>query len=277
MADEKIKCRRPSSKSVLSNIAKPICHSPTDYGFTSVEGDGLGIRVCIIDSGMPAHADIKPKRERCIDFTDSSSGIRDVHGHSTAISGLICADNSKTVFGLAPKTDIYYVKGLNDSGAADYNNIIAGLLWSVVQKIDIVVMAFGSQFYSQTLHDAVRKAHRSGISMIAAGGNQQKSLTMADYPAGFSEVMGVCWSGAKRKKETGNWQSKSLMLNIPVRSVTTTYLNNGFVKLSGSSVLTAAVAGVAARMLRNARLNGKKMSSPNDLYSVLMSSHKSDK
>jgi subtilisin family serine protease len=277
MADEKIKCRRPTSKSILSQVTKPIRYSPADFGFDRVEGDGLGVRVCVIDSGLPVHADLKPQKERCIDFTESTSGIHDLYGHSTAVSGLMFSDNSKAIVGLSSKADVYHVKGLNDTGAADYNNIIAGLLWSVVQKVDIVVMAFGSRVYSQTLHDAVRKAYRSGISMFAAGGNQQRGLTPSDYPAHFPEVMGVCWSGSKRTKETGNWQSKPLMLNIPVRSVTTTYLDNSFAKMSGSSMLTAATAGVAARMLRNARSNGKKMSCPSDLYSALMSCHKTDK
>lgn len=270
MKQGSFRCRRPSSKAVVSKMDGSLCYTPETFGFRSVEGAGNGVKICIIDSGLPLHQDIESKsKSRSVDLTGSKHGAVDVYGHGTAVAGVISA-NSSSLVGLAPKTEIFYAKGIDDRGKSDFNNIIACVLWAIIQQVDIILMSLGSPMSSPTFHDAIKKAYRDNIAIIAAAGNATPKQSDADFPARYPEVMAVGWNGGKRKKAMGSGQFIVPMIHIPEKSVQTTYLDGKYVTMSGSSVLAACVAGVAARTLEGLRQAGKPPQTPMGLYTHLL-------
>ena len=65
------------------------------------------------------------------------------------------------------------------------SDIIRGLEWCIDNKMDIINMSFGMHRHSPALYEAIMRAHRSGIIIVASSGNDGKQASV-DYPARFS-------------------------------------------------------------------------------------------
>lgn len=262
----KFKCRRPSSRSLSQDI-DPVVYNHEIIGFRKISGDGKGVKICVIDSGSAVHKDLSiicP--DHVVDFTQSLHGSLDVHGHGTAVAGILTARNHLGLTGFCPSAEVFYAKGINDKGLADYNNVVASLLWAIIKEVDIIVMAFGSQTYSQHMHDAIKKAYRHNIAMFAAAGSFDPKV-LADFPARLPEVMAVGWEGSKINK--GNDSPNKI--HLPMKAIKTTFLKEGYFNMSGTSSLCAAAAGISAVILQQARGNKKAFANTSSFYKNVLS------
>jgi len=262
----KFKCNKTNPRYAVREIKKRIRYLPATFGFRNLNGDGSDAKICIIDTGYPSHKDIPVQMSNVIDFTQSKELAKDIHGHSTGISGILKAQG-KSIAGIAPKAECFYAKGLNDEGEGDHGAIQASLLYAIVKRVDIIVMPFGSECLHPVLHDAIRKANREGIVMFASSGNHSKRTRDADYPARFPEVMSVGLTSGS-KVLPGSYEA--LNMDFPIKSIDTTYLNNMYVKMRGSSIAAPIAAGIAAIILQKYSTKTKRPA-PQQLYRHMLS------
>lgn len=265
MSSNRFKCIKTNSRYAVSNLKKKISYNPCDFGFGNLKGDGSGIRLCIIDTGYPVHKEISVPMSNVVNFTNGDNSLKDEHGHGTGISGIIKA-NGKNLVGLAPRTECFYAKGLHSDGRGDHGAVQASILYAIVKQVDIIVMAFGSEVDHPVLHDVIKKAHKERISLIAASGNSFNNTKDADFPARFPEVMSVGRSNSNLPI-LGDTSAPSIYL--PIKSLDTCYKNDKFIKMSGTSVLTAVVAGIAAVTLQRVKPKKARLS-PTELYSSMI-------
>ena len=265
MMRETYKCSKISSRYVSDEIASYVRHQPQDIGLPEVDGNGRGVRVCIIDSGFPNHYAIPVARTNVVDFTNSDSGATDKHGHATGIAGIIKANGMLS--GLAPMSDVYYAKALDDSGLGSHGAVQAAVLYSIIKKVDIIVMAFGSEASHPVLHDAIKKAVNSDIAIFAACGNIVGTTKDAEFPARFPEVMsiGICSGSRPKAGENGNYN-----IDFPAKTFCTAFCDNRYTKMGGTSVLSAFAAGVATRLAQKTK-EQKGFVEPLGLYDQMMS------
>ncbi len=215
---------------------------------------GENIRVAVIDTGADTeHSDLLVSGG--INTIDNSS-FDDDNGHGTHVSGTIAAtENGEGVIGVAPKVKLFAVKALNKDGTGYVSDIIEGIDWAIDNNIDVINLSIGATEYSQTFHDAIKRASDAGIIIVAAAGNDGKSV---NYPAKFSEVIAV--SAIDSDDKVPSWSSRGDEIEFasPGVNITSTWYDGDFKTISGTSMASPHVAGIVALILsqnNNATLN----------------------
>lgn len=101
-------------------------------------------------------------------FTDA--GIN----HGTIIAGIIAAqgNNSFGVSGVTWQAQIMPLKGLDDKGEGNIHDVIRAIDYAINNRADIINMSFVGMSYSQSLEEAIRRAYKAGLIIVAAAGNE---------------------------------------------------------------------------------------------------------
>jgi minor extracellular protease Epr len=145
--------------------------------------NGKGIKIAIIDTGgnsFDGNLVIKGGYN-CI---DKSNNYSDDDGHGTSVTSIISS--------VAPESDIYSVKAdLSVSNDIVIKQVVEGLRWCIVNKMDIVNMSFGFNGYeSNELEDLCTEAKKKGIMLICAAGNNSINAYLA-IPASYDSTLAI--------------------------------------------------------------------------------------
>jgi subtilisin family serine protease len=264
---DSIKVKKRTKRGVVDKLDEPIIYSPSAYGIDNL-CTGKKVKIAILDSGCPRHKDIKVISDK-ISFCEENLGSYDSHGHATMISGIINAKNKKAITGLAPHAEIQYGRVINSKGDCSFNALVAGVLWSIVKGVDIIVISMGTQYDYVVLKDAIKKARDYGICIFAAcGDNNIDENWQADFPARYENVISTGFM--TRNKTQNNILSKKIDFNLPNKGLYTTYLDDKYIKVSGSSVSAAFYAGLAAVLVEQYKRE-RKADIPTEVYAKLCS------
>ena len=207
------------------------------------------IKVAVLDSG----ADIMAKYPMAgfvnlVNPEENSNG-EDCTGHGTSVCSIIGQDSdeegTRGVAGDEENVELYSVKVLDAYNQGPVSRVAEGIQWCIDHDIDIINMSFGTDNYSACLEDAVQKAADAGILMVASVGNGGEN-SKVQYPAAFSEVVGVGSVDEYMNPSVYNAQGKELELlapgeNVPVNSFWGFYTVSG-----GTSFAAPHVSAVAA-------------------------------
>lgn len=223
------------------------------------ESRGDGVRVAVLDTGIAAeHPDLAAGVEAFEDFT--RDGKRDAQGHGTHVSGIIGARaNHLGVIGVAPSCRILMGKVLNDQGAGSNEAIAEGIRWAVSVKADVINMSLGGPTPSAVLERAVAEALAAGVAVVAAAGNEGEiGLDTIGYPAKYPGVIVVGSVDRNLKRSKFSSIGERLDVMAPGGQVLSTYPPRAYAVLSGTSMATPFVTGVAALCLAKHRKHGGK-------------------
>ena len=107
------------------------------------------------------------------DFANNDTIPDDDYGHGTPVSGIIAAaaNNGKGIAGVASGVKIMPIKIFDQTGYSDTYAIARAINFAVDNGADIINMSLGGEDYSQLEQDAINRALRNGITVIAAAGN----------------------------------------------------------------------------------------------------------
>lgn len=220
---------------------------------------GQAVRVAVLDTGIDAdHPDLNAAIENARDFTGSRSGPIDHNGHGTHVSGTIAAQqNDVGVIGVAPECRLLVAKVLGDDGAGSDEAIARGIAWAVEAGADILSMSFGSPQPSAAMHEALQHAVDQGRFVICAAGNDGRPESV-NYPAKFPFSVAV--SAVDRNGQLASFSSRGPEVDIaaPGQDILSTWLADGYAKLSGTSMATPFVSGVVALALARHRQSGSQ-------------------
>lgn len=242
-------------KNVVSMLSEPenwgIKYTNIQKYIDITKSKGENIKVVVLDTGSnKTHRDLAVNFKADYDFTGNNDP-EDRVGHSSAVQGIIAGiDNQEGVIGVAPQSGLYVGKVLNDQGFCppDYNWIIEGLKWAIDINADIVNLSLGAPIVPpDKLQEIVRVAASKGIILIAASGNEQ--LQLVDYPGRYDEVISVAAMDRNGRLASYSNIGPSLDFIAPGTDIYSTYLNNGYVTISGTSFASPFVAGVTALLL----------------------------
>jgi thermitase len=208
-----------------------------------------GITIAVLDTGVDLdHPDLAGKIISNTNFSNSPT-VDDVYGHGTHVAGIAAAmtDNSIGVAGLGYSASIMNVKVLSDMGAGSYSWITAGIIWAANNGADVINMSLGGPSTSSALEDAIDYAWSKGVVIVAAAGNNGDTTPM--YPAYYSNCIAVAATDANDAKASwsnyGNWVDVA----APGVSIYSTLMENGYGYMSGTSMASPHVAGLAALVL----------------------------
>lgn len=226
------------------------------YGITMVQApqvsDALttNIKACIIDTGYNyGHPDLPSSGVTGYAFSGHGSWSTDGNGHGTHVAGTIAAigGNNIGVVGVnrSAKLGLHIVKIFNDSGNwTTASNLIQAIQSCKNAGASVVNMSLGGGSSSTTENTAMTNFYNGGMLLVAAAGNAGNSSF--SYPASYSAVMSVAAVNSSKARASFSQYNSQVEISGPGVSVNSTYKNKTYSSLSGTSMASPHVAGVAA-------------------------------
>lgn len=219
---------------------------------------GKGVEVAVLDTGIDYnHPDLDDNVKGGVSVVGLRESTKprdwkDKNGHGTHCAGIIAAeDNEIGAVGVAPNASLYAVKVLRNDGRGTYSDMIDGIQWCMNNNnnIQVISMSFGGTSDSQAMKAACDAANASGLVLVAAAGNSGDGDPTTDeisYPAAYDSVIAV---GATNKSAGAPYWSNSgphLELAAPGVDIKSTWLDEGYNIISGTSMSCPHVSGTAA-------------------------------
>jgi subtilisin family serine protease len=221
-----------------------------NYNYTAT---GAGVHAYMIDTGIETtHPEIAGRASVGYDAVgDGKNGI-DCNGHGTHVSGTV---GGKT-YGVAKAVTLVAVRVLNCSGSGSTSGVIAGIDYVTANRIlpAVANMSLGGGA-SSTLDAAVKRSIASGVTYAIAAGNGNIFGIAQDAcrtsPARVPEAITVGATGSNDAKTSWSNYGNCVDFFAPGLNITSAWLNGGTNTISGTSMATPHVAGVAALYLQD--------------------------
>lgn len=247
----------PNVLKIESNITFKIQTETQDWGMGNIQAPyawdlgytGKGVKVAVLDTGIDTeHEDLQVVGgSSFVWYTDSHD---DDHGHGTHVAGIIAGKhNGKGIKGVAPNVELYGVKVLDDWGYGDIVDIVDAIDWAITNDMDIVNMSLGTPTYVSSLEMMVKKASENGVMIVAAAGNdgnEEGTGNSMNYPAKFQEVFAVGATDLNNKRAYFSSTGVEIDIAAPGYEINSTYPDNDYEVLSGTSMATPYVVGMMA-------------------------------
>jgi thermitase len=229
------------------------------------------VPIAILDTGISqSHPDLANKVTQSKGFTSKGEAdTDDKNGHGSHVAGSAAAATDNGTMGVAGtcwNCPLWNYKVLGDNGSGSYSAIASGVTRAADNGAKVISMSLGGEFDSQTVHDAVNYAYGfqdDGITpyryldkndneqvsphratVVAAAGNDGKK-NATHYPSNYKNVISVAATNKKDTRANYSNYGKQVDVAAPGSSIYSTYKGSGHKTLSGTSMATPHVAGVA--------------------------------
>ncbi len=206
---------------------------------------GEGVNVAVIDTGMDYnHPDLKAVYAGGYNAVVSTNTPLDDHGHGTHVSGTIAAArDAKGVVGIAPRVHLYAVKVLDANGSGAYSNIVDGIQWAVDNKMQVINMSLGGGSGTPALQKVMEAADKAGVTIVCAAGNDSGPV---NYPAKYPQAIAISASDSTDKLAYFSSRGAEIAFIAPGVDIPSTYKGSAYKTMSGTSMASPHVAGLAA-------------------------------
>lgn len=244
----------------------------------SATSGGSGIKVAVLDTGVINHNDLTANIEQCKDFSQMKVSLvenscNDGNGHGTHVAGTILANggsNGTGIYGVAPDSKLWAYKVLSDRGSGYSDDIAAAIRKAadegVLAKSKVIIsMSLGSSTKSTLIEDSVNYAYGKGVLVVAAAGNDGPGSNTIGYPGALVNAVAV--AALENVQENGTYrvadfssrgnpatagdyiiQERDVEVSAPGRAIESTWNDGGYNTISGTSMATPHVSGLAAKL-----------------------------
>lgn len=234
---------------------------------------GNGIKVAVLDTGFDFnHPDFAGRTILQQSFI-TGQAAQDGHGHGTHCIGTSCgplnpAGNIER-YGIAYNAQIYVGKVLSNSGSGADGGILAGINWAVANGCAVISMSLGAKNtvagYSAVYENAAVRALNQGSLIIAAAGNDSNrpgSIVAVSHPANCPSIMAV--GAVDSAMNIAYFSNGGLFPTYGAVDIagpgvgvfSSTKLPTKYTNMSGTSMATPHVAGIAALWAEATGLRG---------------------
>ncbi|MBP1919135.1 S8 family serine peptidase [Youngiibacter multivorans] len=178
-------------------------------------------------------------------------------GHATHVSGTIAAvDNTIGVIGIAPNVKIMSLKFLGADGGTTADAIDA-INYAKLMGADLSNNSWGGGSYDATLRTAINEFAKPFI--VAAGNSKRNIDRVASYPASYDCANIISVAAVDNKGALASFSNYGLTgvdVGAPGVNIGSTYPDNDYVYMSGTSMAAPHVTGVTALVMgANGTLN----------------------
>ena len=283
--------------SSVMNVNALMYISKKILGTEELFSSGRNINIAFIDTGITPHCDFSLGENRIKffkDFVNDKSQPYDDNGHGTFVCG-VCSGNGNLsalkYSGIAPCSNIFALKALNNKGEASANQILDAMQWVYDNHkkydIKIVCMSFGSEpiGHNDPIMIGAETLWKEGVVIVAAAGNSGPEYQTIKSPGVSSKIITVGGFDDKRKSnkyfneedfDVAKFSSRGPAYQrfkpdiiAPSVDIISCGKDKDYITLSGTSVATPMVAGLVALIYEK-----YKDITPDEIKRILLSSCK---
>lgn len=232
---------------------------------------GDGIVVAVVDSGIDAD---NPHLDGVViggvDFVgdgEGDDGTVDIHGHGTAIAGLIASQpvDSSGVVGLAPDVQLLSVRvfrstdddTVEEGFGPNSERMAKGIEWAADNGAHVINVSLSHNEDDSQVRTAVANAQAKGALVVASAGNRNTATVTDDglrYPAAYDGVIAVTAADATGIVTSDSIHGPHVDIAAPGQNILTATTGGGDCMYAqqepSSSYATGYVAAAAALVLQ---------------------------
>ncbi|MDQ3702095.1 MAG: S8 family peptidase [Chloroflexota bacterium] len=265
--------RHPSVEFVEPNYIYRVSYTPNDpgrgsqYAWDRIQAYGAWETtrgrpeavIAVVDTGIQAgHPDLDAKLVPGYDYVDDGTPPDDGNGHGTHVAGTVAAEtnNGTGGAGTCPECKLMPLRVLDNSGSGTLVDVASGITYAADHGAQVINLSLGGGG-STTLQQAVDYAWGKGAFLACAAGNANTSATSNAYPAAYEHCFAVASTDSADRRSSfsnyGSWVEGA----APGSSIYSTWNNGGYNTISGTSMATPHVAGLAGLLASQGLTNAQ--------------------
>ncbi|MDZ7364183.1 MAG: S8 family serine peptidase [candidate division KSB1 bacterium] len=185
-------------------------------------------------------------------FVFDNNDPYDNNGHGTHCAGVVGAvgNNGRGIAGVNWRVKMMAIKFLDQNGSGTTQDAAEAIIYATKMGAKVLSNSWGGGENSRTLQDAIQFASDRGVLFIAAAGNESSNTDrVANYPSTYNVPNVVAVASSDRNdalSSFSNYGRYTVDLAAPGSSILSAQPLNRYQLLSGTSMATPHVAGVAA-------------------------------
>lgn len=230
----------------------PVIRTEVGWDVTRGKED---IIIAVVDTGVDLqHPDLKNRLIQGYNVIENNHFPDDDNGHGTHVAGIIASEtnNQEGIAGMTWFNKIMPIKAMESGGYGTTFDIAKGITWAVDHGADVINLSLGNYQPSELMEEAVKYAYKHNVVLIAASGNDNSAHP--SYPACYPEVMAVSAIDYNGNRATFSNYGDYVDVAAPGVQIPSTYFNQQYAALSGTSMASPHVAGLAG-LIRSANPN----------------------
>lgn len=226
----------------------------TEAGWAFSRGS-RDVTIAVLDTGVNLdHPDLVNRLTRGHNVLENNDQPNDDNGHGTHVAGIIASqtNNFEGIAGLTWFNKVMPIKVMDREGAGTSFNVAKGIMWAADHGADVINLSLGNYQPAEVMEDAIQHAFDKDVVIIAATGND--NTDQPGYPAAYSQVIGVSAIGQDGTRAEFSNFGDYVDVVAPGVAIASTFLEQGYAELSGTSMAAPHVAALAG-LIRSANPN----------------------
>lgn len=226
------------------------------------------IRVGVIDTGVGPHKDLVVSGGmNCVKDEDPKDYKDNGEGHGTHVAGIIGASGG--IHGVAAGVEIFSYRVFPVGKSASNFYIMKAINQAILDKCDLINMSLGEAEQDEGIISYIKQAYNAGVLCFCANGNDDRDKV--SFPASYSLSVAVSAMGRKKTFPSRTVQTASIKapygkdkanfiadfsnigpetdLTAPGVGIISTFPDDRYAIMDGTSMACPAATGMAARIL----------------------------
>lgn len=185
-------------------------------------------------------------------FKPDNDPINNSAPHGTHVAGCASAvtNNGKGIAGMGYNCSILPVKCGTEQSSMYIFGGYEGIVYAADMGCKVINCSWGGAGYSPAEQDVINYAVSKGAVVVVAAGNSRANVDDGgQYPAGYDNVLCVGATSSNDRSASFSNYGYAVTVYTPGQTIYSTYPNNQYRNMDGTSMASPVTAGVAGLLI----------------------------